>query len=328
MADERNLEIVIRAKDEFSTVMEKASRSAEESASSIKDSLGGVSLAGGVEGIHEYATGLERVLGLESERVRMLEDRSRAEQELIRLAESSPYKNPEPGEVDSEISNTYSDYQKRLAMLQSYNAQVLSEMINAGQTQADVEAAYAGLSIEYAKKTRDFKIQYASESFGAMSNFMENLYVATGSKNRAIFEVMKATAIAQTVIDTYRAAQSAYAAMAGIPVVGPALGVAAAAAAIAAGLARVEQIRSTELGGGASISSSGTANPAYDGGSTEAYPVETTLSEESQASQSVTINVYNPLSEQNWSDIVENDIIPALNDAADRNISVKINVSE
>jgi tetrahydromethanopterin S-methyltransferase subunit B len=60
----------------------------------------------------------------------------------------------------------------------------------------------------------------------------------------------KALAIAATTIDTYKAAQSAYASLAGIPVVGPALGAAAAAAAIASGLATVNKILSVQVPGG------------------------------------------------------------------------------
>ncbi len=52
----------------------------------------------------------------------------------------------------------------------------------------------------------------------------------------------KTAALAETTINTYKAATAAYSAMAKIPVVGPAMGVAAAAAAVAAGLANVKKI--------------------------------------------------------------------------------------
>ncbi len=52
----------------------------------------------------------------------------------------------------------------------------------------------------------------------------------------------QAFAKAQALIDTYASAQAAYKSLIGIPIVGPALAVAAAAAAIVAGLERVEQI--------------------------------------------------------------------------------------
>lgn len=68
-------------------------------------------------------------------------------------------------------------------------------------------------------------------------------------------KVGKGFATAQALIDTYSAANSAYSAMAGIPVVGPALGAAAAAAAIAAGIANVKKIWEVDETSGASASS-------------------------------------------------------------------------
>lgn len=60
----------------------------------------------------------------------------------------------------------------------------------------------------------------------------------------------KAAAITQTIIETYKGATAAYASLSTIPVVGPALGVAAAAAVTAAGLANVAKIRSAREQGG------------------------------------------------------------------------------
>lgn len=60
----------------------------------------------------------------------------------------------------------------------------------------------------------------------------------------------KAAAITQTIIETYKGATAAYASLSTIPIVGPALGVAAAAAVTAAGLANVARIRSAREQGG------------------------------------------------------------------------------
>ena len=68
-------------------------------------------------------------------------------------------------------------------------------------------------------------------------------------------EVGKGFATAQALIDTYSAANSAYSAMAGIPIVGPSLGIAAAAAAIVAGIANVKKILEVDETSGASASS-------------------------------------------------------------------------
>lgn len=67
-----------------------------------------------------------------------------------------------------------------------------------------------------------------------------------------------------------------------------------------------------------SSSSSGTSSSstssvqAYDSGSTG-------------TTQQVTVNIYNPLSEQNWQKIVEESIVPALNNAAEKNITISVN---
>ena len=60
----------------------------------------------------------------------------------------------------------------------------------------------------------------------------------------------KASATVNATIKTYEAANSAYAALAGVPIVGPALGAAAAGVAVAAGLANVAAINSSRAQGG------------------------------------------------------------------------------
>lgn len=76
-----------------------------------------------------------------------------------------------------------------------------------------------------------FSIDMASSMFGSLSSIL-------GEESKA----GKAFAVAQATIDTYKAANSAYAAMSGIKVIGPALGAVAAAAAVAAGIANVKKI--------------------------------------------------------------------------------------
>ncbi|MFP5437477.1 MAG: hypothetical protein ACLGH8_06825 [Bacteroidia bacterium] len=81
----------------------------------------------------------------------------------------------------------------------------------------------------------DNKLNLASQTFG-------NLQTLLGKESAA----GKAMAVAQATIDTYKSAVSAYSAMTGIPVVGPALGAIAAAAAVAAGIQNIKKITSTK----------------------------------------------------------------------------------
>ena len=84
----------------------------------------------------------------------------------------------------------------------------------------------------------------AEEKLSLAQGFAGNIATIFG-KNTAIG---KAAAIAETAINTYRGAQAAYASLAGIPVVGPVLGAAAAGAAIVSGLANVKKILSVKSG--------------------------------------------------------------------------------
>lgn len=91
-----------------------------------------------------------------------------------------------------------------------------------------------------------------------------------GSKEQ--MAVQKAQGLAQAAISTYQAANSAYSALAGIPIVGPALGAAAAAAAIAYGLNNVAQISGIKLAEGGLVKAVTGGVPAVvgEGGSDEA----------------------------------------------------------
>lgn len=91
-----------------------------------------------------------------------------------------------------------------------------------------------------------------------------------GSKEQ--MAVQKAQGLAQAAISTYQAANSAYSALAGIPIVGPALGAAAAAAAIAYGLNNVAQISGIKLAEGGLVKAVTGGVPAIigEGGSDEA----------------------------------------------------------
>lgn len=85
--------------------------------------------------------------------------------------------------------------------------------------------------------------------FGDMAGAAMNFYDASGNAAKGWFGVYKAMAIAQTAIATYQAAVEAYKAMVGIPIVGPGLAVAAAAAATAFGVSNIARIAAMQPGG-------------------------------------------------------------------------------
>lgn len=86
----------------------------------------------------------------------------------------------------------------------------------------------------------------------AAQGMLGNLSTLMNSESRKAFELGKAAAIANTVINTAQSAMGAYSAMSSIPYVGPVLGAAAAAAAVAAGVVQIQNIRKQKFGSGSS----------------------------------------------------------------------------
>lgn len=90
---------------------------------------------------------------------------------------------------------------------------------------------------------------------------MLSLYEAFGGETAKQSEGYKAIASAQAVVQALLSANEAYASMASIPYVGPALGAVAAAAALAQGMAQVRAINATNMKGSTSAPSVNTTTP-------------------------------------------------------------------
>lgn len=90
---------------------------------------------------------------------------------------------------------------------------------------------------------------------------MLSLYEAFGGETAKQSEGYKAIASAQAVVQALLSANEAYASMASIPYVGPALGAVAAAAALAQGMAQVRAINATNMKGSTSAPSVNATTP-------------------------------------------------------------------
>ncbi|ALY46441.1 TPA: phage tail tape measure protein [Pseudomonas aeruginosa] len=85
--------------------------------------------------------------------------------------------------------------------------------------------------------------------FGNLSGLARTFFGEQSGLYKAAFVAEKSYAIAKTLLNAPKTASDAYAAMAGIPVIGPALGIAAAAAAVTAQLAQVAAVKNVNLSG-------------------------------------------------------------------------------
>lgn len=133
---------------------------------------------------------------------------------------------------------------------------IANDQKNADLKESDQVAIQEKLSREKeaAAELAKFKDSVDKSRASAAGKALSDIATLMQSGSKKQFEIGKAAAKAQTVISTYKGAQEAYSALAGIPVVGPALGIAAAGAAIAAGGIRLQAINGTSFGGGGTVS--------------------------------------------------------------------------
>jgi len=110
---------------------------------------------------------------------------------------------------------------------------------------------------EAREQNQKLAIDAAKNTLETISNIAQLFANGSEKQQKKAFEIQKAVGIAQATIDTYKSATAAYSSLAGIPVVGPALGIAAAAAAVTAGLLNVKKIASQKFEGGGSPAGGG-----------------------------------------------------------------------
>ena len=139
-----------------------------------------------------------------------------------------------------------SEWEIKYAQLENENALELDkadEQHQAGQlSDEQYEKTLTSIRLNYAKKKKaiDEGVEMAKlQAFQSVLGQMKGLF----GEHTAL---SKAAAVAETTINTYMAAQKAYSSMVGIPIVGPALGAAASAAAVASGMMNVQKIVDTE----------------------------------------------------------------------------------
>lgn len=140
------------------------------------------------------------------------------------------------GSIMSEHDALVAQYEARRQFILS-DTQLTGEQQQALLTRLAAQQSQAMLQLDLANQKK--RLDAASTFFGNIASIGSTF----GKKG---FEIAKAAAIAQATIKTYESATSAYASLSGIPYVGPALGAAAAAAAIVAGAANIAQIKAQQ----------------------------------------------------------------------------------
>ena len=189
---------------------------------------------------------------------------------------------PLPGEqflrfVEDARAASKAAAEQTLADRAEHDELALAQLAEASAAQAEVQGMADAKQFEEQRKAANARMKLAEQEARArrkvLGDTLSGLTTLMNSENRKMFEVGKAAAISQAVINTYESATGAYKALAGIPIVGPALGAAAAAAAVATGMANVQAIRSQSFGtGGAAAPATQSNTQAVNSATTPAEP--------------------------------------------------------
>jgi len=130
------------------------------------------------------------------------------------------------------------------------NARKLQDQGKTLEAKQLLEQAYNNAVQKMAQDTAKAQERMNQKRMHDLSYSLSYISTLSRSTNKTMLMAGKAAAIAETTINAYTAATGAYKALSSIPYVGPALGIAAAAAALAAGMANVSAISRTELAEG------------------------------------------------------------------------------
>ncbi|MCA1806444.1 MAG: hypothetical protein LC687_01060, partial [Actinobacteria bacterium] len=152
----------------------------------------------------------------------------------------------EPDSYEEELAAVEDLYQRRHELIMA-NTALTAETKNALEIELERQKNEVLENMERARMEAIFK--GTSETFAGLAELTKIFKGEQSKEYKAMFAVSQAFEIAQAIMKTYSAATGAYNSMASIPYVGPALGAAAAAAAIGAGMANVAQIRSQSYSG-------------------------------------------------------------------------------
>ena len=150
----------------------------------------------------------------------------------------------------------FAEYQKQYNALASLDIKDKADALKRDKALQDARLAQAKIEqqqeIKLAQAEKEAKIDIAATTAHNVQEIAQAMYELTGKKSREAFEIFKAASVAQAVIDTYKSATAAYSGMTtAIPgPVGIALGIVAAAASIAMGMANVQKIESQKMAEG------------------------------------------------------------------------------
>jgi hypothetical protein len=182
--------------------------------------------------------------------------RKKIEEEQKWLLESNREALRRQAEMDKEFEDARRKKQEEADKLE---AERIEAEIQAEQKRLDKQKADRLKAVEDYKKAKEQEVQLTLQGLTAIQGLADAFAGKSQESQKRAFQIKKAASLAQATIETYQAAQSAYASQMTIPTPdAPIRANIAAAIAIASGLARVAVIAKTKFeGGGAGATGGG-----------------------------------------------------------------------
>ncbi|WP_275552701.1 hypothetical protein [Tenacibaculum piscium] len=188
------------------------------------------------------------------ERLKLIEDENRIEEETQKFDRDALAAETEEERIQILLEKTkwIADEEIKIA-----EEAALKKLKLAGATEEEIAAVKKKFSLQKAKVDTAFhkadkeqksdKVKWTELTEKQKLDSIKSALGGAADAFNAGSDAWKAAKISEATIGTYQAAQNSYTALAGIPVVGPALGAASAALAIVTGMKRVQSIASTKM---------------------------------------------------------------------------------
>ena len=219
-----------------------------------------VAIAGDDEGLLRAATErLQADLAAIEQKFRKQEEEAGQQENAAKLAELDKYlqeasallESQEEPTREGELEDIRQNYAEQIALAQSLGQDTLALTEAQRAAELEINKKYDDLTAESSQRAQQAKLDVAKQTLGALAALNDAFAGDSEVEQKKAFERSKKIQTAQALISTYESAVQAFKSLAGIPVVGPALGTAASVAAIASGLAQVKSIQSQTIGGDA-----------------------------------------------------------------------------
>lgn len=242
------------------------------------------------------------------------------EQAAAKLAAQTPPEVQTAGALPGELSELAS-MQRNMAALQKYYGARVQLLIAAGADETAIVQNIADAKLAAEQQTDEMRIAAASATAGMMANTMQSLFVATGSKSKELFLLYKAFAVTQAIISAHLGAAAMLAMVPATP-----FNFAMSKITLAMGYAQAAAIAAQNMSGsvGAVSSASGGASISTGSPAPVAYPAQ---QEENRPAKNITLilnaSALDP-AQVNWDKLMQDNILPALNNALDNNYTLDV----